>query len=101
MAMFSKIKQFKDMRSQAKAVQKAMGDELFVGAADGDLIKVTVDGMGQMQGASIDASLLVADKKEEIEKGIVKASNKAMQNLAMAMMKKRDSGELQLPGAGA
>ncbi len=96
--VLSKLKQFRDLRKQAKAYKDAIGDEVFVGASSDDLVKITIDGTQKVTGVTVDPALLNAESKEKLEKNIVKASEDAQKQLQTAMMKKVQSGELTLPG---
>lgn len=96
--VLSKLKQFRDLRKQAKAYKNAIGDEVFVGASSDDLVKITIDGTQKMTGVSIDPSLLTAESKEKLEKDLLKASEDAQKQLQAEMLRKVKSGELTLPG---
>lgn len=89
--MFNKIKQIKDLRSQAKTMQAALGEIMIVGKAMGGQIMITVDGNQKVQGVKIDPSL----EREKIEKGVQDAFNDASKKLQSEMASKmKDMGGL-------
>ena len=89
--MFNKIKQIKDLRSQAKTMQAALGEIMVVGKAMGGKIMITVDGNQKVQGVKIDEDL----EKSKIEKGVQEAFNEASKKLQKEMaMKMKDMGGL-------
>lgn len=100
MALFSQLKQIKDLRKQAKEYKNTMGDEMVIGSAAGGAVKVTMDGTQKVIGSEVSTEMLSPDKKEKLEKAIVDAMNDAQKELQKVMMKKLQSGELKMPEAG-
>ncbi len=89
--MFNKIKQIKDMRSQAKTMQAALAEIMIVGKAMGGKIMITVDGNQKVQGVKINPEL----EREKIEKGVQDAFNDASKKLQQEMAAKmKDMGGL-------
>ena len=71
--MFTKLKQFKDMRSQAKTLQGALEQETATAtAAHGD-ISITMDGNMKVTAFSIAEGLLKPENKKKIEDGVMSA----------------------------
>jgi nucleoid-associated protein EbfC len=56
--MFTKLKQFKDLRSKAKAIQDALAQESVEGSAAWGKLTVTMNGNQQVTAVHIDPSLL-------------------------------------------
>ncbi|MEN9558109.1 MAG: YbaB/EbfC DNA-binding family [Candidatus Parcubacteria bacterium] len=56
--MFTKLKQFKDLRSKAKTIQDALAKEQAVGSAAWGKLTVTMDGNQHVTAVHVDPSLL-------------------------------------------
>lgn len=97
MAVFSKLKQFRDMRSKAKTLQHMLAEETVHTDAKGGKIQVIMDGNQKIQTLDIDASLLSPDKKHEVEEGIKEAVGDAVQKAQRVMAEKIKSSGIQLP----
>lgn len=95
--MFQKLKQFKDLRDQAKKVQSALSEETVHADAASGKIGIVMDGNQKILSINIDESLLAPENKEKIEKGVKEAIEKAMKKLQEVMIKKMRSGELDMP----
>lgn len=99
MAMFNKLKQFKDLRNQAKEMQNTLAQEIVYADSTHGKIQVVMDGNQHINGVTIDPDLLKPERKTEIEKGFQDAVNDAVKKSQMAMAKKaREMGHLNLPG---
>jgi DNA-binding protein YbaB len=98
--MFNKLKQFKDLRSQAKTLQNALKEEKVDVEKNG--IKVTMDGNQEIVSYSIvDSSLLSPERKEDLEKGFKEATNSAIEKTKRVMAQKMQSmGGLDQFGLG-
>ncbi|MBT3419295.1 MAG: YbaB/EbfC family nucleoid-associated protein [Candidatus Magasanikbacteria bacterium] len=96
--MFNKLKQFKDLRDQAKTMQDALGKESI--SVDDDGIVMTLDGNLQMTGLAIDESWLTPSKKEKLEKTIKQLHEKGLKKMQriMAMKMKEMGGLPNIPG---
>lgn len=98
--MLTKLKQFKDMRSQAKTMQSALADESVTVKEAGDSVVMTMDGNLKMTGLAIDEDLLSPDKKTKLENAIKSAHENAMKKMQriMAMKMKEMGGLPNFPG---
>lgn len=98
--MLNKLKQFKDLRSQAKDMQNTLGKESVTVKASGDKIIMTMDGNLKMTGLAIDEELLAPDKKEKLQEGIKDAHAEVMKKMQriMAMKMKEMGGLPNIPG---
>ena len=89
--MFNKIKQIKDLRSQAKTMQSAMAEIVVVGSGAKGNVIVTIDGNQKCQGVKIDGDMdndtIAAGVKEAIDD----AGKKLQKELASKM---KDMGGL-------
>ncbi|MBI3573225.1 MAG: YbaB/EbfC family nucleoid-associated protein [Candidatus Kerfeldbacteria bacterium] len=99
MAMFSKLKQYKDLRDQAKTMQNALAEEIVhVDGAHGK-IQMIIDGNQQLNGLEIADDLVQPGKKQELERALKDTFNSAIKKAQMAMAKKaKEMGHLNLPG---
>lgn len=95
--MFQKLKQFKDLRDQAKKVQSVLSDETVHADSVGGKIAVVMDGNQKILSLDIDVSLCAPEHKQKIEKGVQDAIEGAMKKLQQLMVKKMRSGELEMP----
>lgn len=98
MSVFSKLKQFKDMRDQGKKIQSALAGESATARAAGDAVVLTLDGSLNMTGLSIAPELLAPDKKDRLQSAIKEAHNDALKKMQRVMAgKMKDMGDLKFP----
>ena len=91
MSMFSKLNQIKELRSQAKEMQKTLGQESEEVTYGG--VKLKMDGNQNLTTCEIDSELLSRDKKQQLEKNIIKAHEDLIKKIHKVMAKKiKDSG---------
>jgi hypothetical protein len=95
--MFNKLKQLQDLRKQAKDLKSSMSQETVTGEALAGAIKITMDGNQDIKDVDINDELLSVDNKEKLEQGIKEAFQAAVKNLQSLMMRKMQSGEIQMP----
>lgn len=86
MSMFSKLKQFKDLRDQGKKLQGALSGESVTAQSGG--VAVTLDGNMQMTGIAIDEDLLNSAKKEKLQNEIKSAYGDALKKIQRIMATK-------------
>ena len=97
--MFNKLKQFKDLRDQAKQMQNVLAQETVYADVGHGKVQIVMDGNQHVNGVSINPDLLKPEKKEEVEHAVRDAINDAVKKSQMAMAKKaREMGHLNLPG---
>lgn len=97
--MFSKLKQYKDLRDQAKEMQSALAEETVHADGAHGKINLVMDGNQQVNGLDISADLLQPNKKAELERSLRETFNSAIKKSQIAMAKKaKDMGRLNLPG---
>ena len=96
--MFNKLKQFRDLRSQAKSLQNTLSEEKTTVSSGG--VSVTMDGNLRIINIDISAELLNPDKKEKLQNAIKDACDEALKKMQKVMaMKVREMGGLpQMPG---
>lgn len=98
--MFNKLKQFKDLRDQAKHMQDMLSAESVTTQAAGGSVVLTMDGNLTMTGLAIDEALLSPDKKSKLESAIKEAHGDAVKKIqrVMAMKMKEMGGLPNIPG---
>jgi len=93
--MFSKLKQFQDLRSRAKTVQSALEKETAEGSAGWGKVKVTVNGNQRLTNVTIaDEAMSDKAKLQDLIKDAVNDSMEKMQKLMAGKLK--DIGGLDL-----
>lgn len=97
-SMFSKLKQIKDLRSQAKSLQGKLAQETVHASAKGGKINVVMDGNQKIVALEIDPSLLTPEQKKDVEDGIKEAIEEALKKVQRIMVEKMRSSGMSLPG---
>lgn len=99
--MFSKLKEFKDLRDQGKKLQEALGGESVTSLAAGDKIAMTINGNLEITGLAIDEELLNPGMKEKLQNGIKEAHNEGLKKMQRTIATKmQEMGGFDLPGMG-
>lgn len=98
--MFEKLKQFKDLRDQAKTFQQMMAQETIHHDCKGGKLAIVLDGNLKVLSISVDPSFLAADKKDELEAGLKELTSEAITKAQRAMAMKVQSSGLKIPGLG-
>jgi hypothetical protein len=93
------MKQAKELQSRMEAMQQEVAAMEVDGSSGGGLVKVTMNGKGEMRKISIDPSLMKPEDSEIVEDLIVTACNDARAKAEAALAEKMRSmtGGLQLP----
>jgi DNA-binding YbaB/EbfC family protein len=94
--MFNKLKQFNDLKSQAKALQDELGKESITVSSKG--VELTMDGNLAITAVNIDEKALGDAKK--LEEGIMEAHKDALKKMQrkMAMKMQQMGGLPNIPG---
>ncbi len=91
--MFNKLKQFKDLRDQAKQLQNTLAHESAQGSSGS--VQITINGNQEITEVTIQETGL-ADKSA-LEKDIMNATNKAIKNVQKIMaLKMREMGDFDI-----
>ena len=90
--MFNKIKQIKNLRSQAKTMQAALAEIMVVGSSSGRQVMITIDGNQKVQGVKIDDTLAREKIAEYVKDAFNDASRQLQKELAAKM---KDMGGLE------
>jgi DNA-binding YbaB/EbfC family protein len=98
--MFNKLKQFKDLRDQAKDLQAKLSAESVTVTAAGGSVSLTMDGNLSLTAVVINEDLLSADKKEKLQNAIKEAHSEAIKKIQriMALKMKEMGGLPNIPG---
>lgn len=98
--MFNKLKQFKDIRDQAKNLQTKLSAESVTTTAAMGKVQLTMDGNLTITALVIDDELLAPDKKEKLQNAIKEAHGDAIKKIQriMAMKMKEMGGLPNIPG---
>lgn len=85
--MFNKLKNIKDLRSQAKNLQNQLKDETAEGSGAWGKVKVIIDGNQQIISIQIDPELLSDKEKlqEAVKEAVNDATKKIQRQIAMKM----------------
>lgn len=97
MAVFSRLKQFKELRSKAKQIQEKLSQEtIHVEGAKGK-IHLIMDGNQKVLSLDIDPELLDPQNKKSLEEDLKKLYNEAIKKVQRIMAQKVQKGEIELP----
>lgn len=96
--MFNKLKQFKDLRNQAKQMQNILAQESTEGEAAWGKVKVKINGNQEILDIQIDPELLLPDNKEKLQNAIKDAANDAIKKVQRIMAEKVQQSGINLPG---
>lgn len=97
--MFSKLKQIKELRTQAKSIQGMLAQEHVETSAAWGKVKVKMSGNQELESVSIDADLVQPAKKSELEAAVKEAVNDANKKVQRIMAQKvREQGGLEKLG---
>lgn len=89
--MFNKLRQIKDLRTQAKKMQSAMSEIMVVGQSKHAKVMITIDGNQKVQGVKIEDDLDRAQIAEAVKEAFNDATKKLQKEMAGKM---KDMGGL-------
>ncbi|MCX6781459.1 MAG: YbaB/EbfC family nucleoid-associated protein [Candidatus Magasanikbacteria bacterium] len=90
--MFQKLKQFKDMRDQAKEIHTKLSGESCEGTAGFNKVKIVINGAQEILSVSIDPSLMMESERGKLEGYVRDAANDAMKKCHRLMAEKMKDG---------
>ncbi|MFA6378215.1 MAG: YbaB/EbfC family nucleoid-associated protein [Candidatus Omnitrophota bacterium] len=88
--MFDQMKKLMEMKQQAEKIKRQLEASL-IEVTEGEGVKIVIDGAQKFHSLEIDENLLVPEKKQHLQKELVKSLNKAIgksQSVAADQMKK-------------
>lgn len=96
MPSFSKLKQIKELRTQAKQMQNKLSEEEVT--VDHRGVSITMDGNQKIKNINIKEELLAPNKKSDLEKNIIKTYEHTIKKIHKIMATQiKDSG-IDFPG---
>ncbi len=98
--MFSKLKQFKDLRDTAKELKNSLAEEIIEGSGGWGKIKIKIDGNQDIKSVEIDPEYLNPDKKEKLQNDIKDAFNDGIKKIQKVMAEKMKNSDLDLSKFG-
>jgi DNA-binding protein YbaB len=92
--MFSKIKAVRDLRTQAKHMQKVLEEVVEVGTGERGAVTITIN--GNMQVTQVTVADDAVGNKGKIESGVKEAVTEAMKKIQKQLaVKMKDMGQMQ------
>jgi hypothetical protein len=88
MSVFSKLKQFKDLRTQGKKIQTALSGESVTVSVGGDSVVLTMDGNMQITGLAIADNLMAVNQKNKLQELVKEAHANALKKIQKIMATK-------------
>ena len=85
--MFSKLKQFKDMRAGAKKAQEILSSETVTGQGAWGKVMISMTGSFEVKSVAIDEAIV--GKKTDLENGVKDAIADAVKKIQFVLFKKR------------
>ncbi len=98
MSVFSKLKQFQELREQAKKIEDVLSQEKVEVDAAGGQIKLAMNGKQEIVYITIDPAIMQGPK-DKLEDNLKRAFNDAIHKVQKVMASKiQGMGGLNLPG---
>jgi len=98
--MFSKLKQYKDLRDQGKKLQETLGGESATASNFGNTVSITMNGNMQITDIKITPELLTPDKKEKLESALKDVHEDVLKKIQRIIAGKMQESGYSLPGMG-
>jgi nucleoid-associated protein EbfC len=97
--LFGMMKQVQEIQGRMQKMQEELQSMTVVGEAGAGMVKITLNGKGEMRGISIDSSIVRPDEVEMLEDLILAASQDARVKVEAMMQEKMQdvTGGLPLP----
>lgn len=97
--LFGMMKQVQQMQERAQRMQEDLAAMEVGGEAGGGLVRVTLNGKGDMKGIKIDPSLMKPEETEILEDLVIAATSDAKSKVEVQMKEKMQelTGGLPLP----
>lgn len=100
MSMFSKLKQFKDLRDQGKKLQESLSGESATASNFGSTVSITMNGNMQITEVKIAPDMMAPDKKEKLESAIKDVHTDVLKKIQKIIAGKMQESGFSLPGLG-
>ena len=97
--LFGMMKQVQEIQGRMQKMQEELQSMTVVGEAGAGMVKVTLNGKGEMRGISLDPSIVKPDEVEMLEDLILAAAQDARAKVETTMQSKMQevTGGLPLP----
>lgn len=95
--MFDKLKNMNSLRKQASQMKKSLDAEKITVETYNGRVKMTINGNQDIEELVIDEDVLKPENKSMLEQEVKRAFKDAMKKLQNIMVKKMQSGEIDLP----
>ena len=95
--MLDKLKNMNNLRKQASQMKKSLEEEKITVETYNGRVKLTINGNQDIEELFIDEDVLKPENKNMLEQEIKRAFKDAMKKLQNIMVKKMQSGEINLP----
>ena len=93
--MFGKLKQFKDLKDRAKAMQEMLAQEKAEGTSGWGKVKITINGNQHVENVSIDQDAM--SDRSKLETLVKEAFNDAIEKMQKSLaIKMREGGGMDL-----
>lgn len=96
--MFEKLKQFKDLRDQAKTLQGLLAQEMVHHDRAGGKLAIVMDGNQKVISLSVDAEFLNPERKTELEHELAELVNGAITKVQRVAAQRMQASGFKLPG---
>lgn len=97
MSMLTKLKQFKDLRNQAKTLQNMLKDESVEVSEAGGKLKIKMDGNMSISSVELDQAWLNPSNKKDIEKAIKDGVDSSIKKIQRIMASKMKESGMKFP----
>jgi len=94
--MFDQLKNLNNLRAQANTIKKSLEAETITGEAVRGLVKISMNGNQEIQEVFIDTSLLTPENQEQLQNAVKEAFEQCSKELKNLMIRKMQSGEIQM-----
>ncbi len=98
--MFSKLKQFKDLKDQGKKLQEVLGGETATASNFGNSVSITMNGNMKITEIKISPEMLNPDKKEKLESALKDVHEDVLKKVQRIIAGKMQESGFSLPGMG-
>ena len=97
--MFSKLKQYNDLRKQANQLKSKLSEETVT--VENDALTIVIDGNQDIKSVIVNSAYLTPERKNKLESEIQDGFAKALKKIQRVMAEKvREMGGFNLPGMG-
>jgi len=96
--MFEKLKQFKDLRDQAKSIQNLLAQETVHSDRAGGKLALVMDGNQKVLSLSVDPEYLNPERQAELERELAELVNGAIAKVQRAAAQRMQASGFKLPG---